>query len=555
MKLLVMLLMLVVLPTAWFGLLAGRAMQARETRQNQRLETEAQETFEEIGNNLFAMIQAAKQDVAALVQQTLLEGPDMAEVSIAWQPLREGLPFVETVYLFLDSDGFRCLYAAPRGKNRFRDQHVFISRDFPMRMPRRVTPPRFSGNHDRSILGRWGRSTRLYAGFQIEQDRFIEKLERKLESYSTAHITYRLLRVSALEEREHASEKIRSLKRGLFRNSVFISVPYLLPERRDDALLLAARLHVPFADIKIGAFDVHADETFALRARQLRLVHWSMLLFALVLISSVAILIWFFRKQSGKARIRSIFIAGLSHDIRTPVTAMRALAESLEQGRVASPERQQQFLHSIVDECDRLQALIDRVFLFFRQEQGKDFQKQPINLVTLCEKVSQTFRGRYREHIDLHLDLPKGQLPVIYGDPTAIEQVLHNLLENAWKYGRSIDQHPGQSVVILVRLKMKSNCPWRRCIHISVEDAGPGIAAGDKRKIFRRFYRGHSGLVEQLGGIGLGLALVWEIVRSHGGKVDVGRSSLGGACFVLRFRPYRSFLLSSWKEVSHRIRS
>ncbi len=548
MKLLLTVLVLIVLPTALLSLLAGLSIQSREVLLDQRLEAEAEQTLEQIGAEVLDAIHESQAQIAGLVKETILDANDKRAFDIALATIRNEETVFDAVYLFSDPWGFIYPENAIPESEDFADSYVLLAHELAMRLRPESQSLFFAVGDQIFVFHEVYDGTRLFAGFEILQDRFIMLLERVLDSHSTAHIEYRLLRVSPMQPNVPAIEEqdvafIDSLD---LRNDRFPSYLTFLRDRQRTDVLLSGHLRAPFTHIEIGAIALNASDMYAARALQARLVRWSILLLAIVLLSSAVIVILMARKQAEATRIRSVFIAGLSHDIRTPITAMRALAESLQHGRVSAPERRQQFLDSIVDECDRLQTLIERVLLFFRQEQGGYYQKRPIDLVSLCEHVTQAFCGRHRGRINMTLDMPDEQVPDMYGDPMALEQVLLNLLENAWKYGRPALEIPDPVVSIRLHVQVTSNCIWRRCIRISVEDAGPGIAPGEQRRIFGRFYRGRSGHVKQAGGIGLGLALVRDIVRGHGGKVEVGRSSLGGARFVVCFRPY-PLRLSSWK--------
>jgi len=539
-KLLLTVLILIVLPTAWLSLLAGRSIQARELLLNRRLESEAQQSLEQIGVKVEETIHEVLQDVSHLAERTLLDDGDVALFGSSLIPLQQESLLFAAVYLFLEPWGFIYPEQAVPDHPAISDRDVLLAQELAMRLSYGRQRLDFTIGERIYIFRMIREDTRLLAGIEIDQDGFLSVLERLLRTYSTPHIEYRLLHVGPMQHGEEIfSEPDLEVRDSLSvgTDRVPTTAAFLRHSRRPD-MLVSGHLRAPFGHVEIGALAVDASDMVAARILQDRLVWWSVILLAIVLLSSALILILMARKQAETARIRSIFIAGLSHDIRTPVTAMRALAESLQQGRVVAPARKQQFLDSIVDECDRLQTLIERVLLFFRQEQGGYYQKQRVDLMALCERVAQAFCARHRGRIDMALELPRESAPTVYGDPMALEQALHNLLENVWKYGRPAPDHPDNVIPLQVRLEWIPGCIWRRCIVLSVEDAGPGIAPGEQRRIFGRFYRGQSKHTEQAGGIGLGLALVWEIVRGHGGRIEVGESSLGGACFVLRFRPY-----------------
>jgi len=539
MKLLLTVLVLIVLPTAWLSLLAGRSTQARELLLNRRLEAEAQQTLEEIGVQLQQALSSQVAVLAGEVGETVLAGADIRSLDAAVAPLQDGRDWQGQVYLFLNPWGFIHPPAAIPEQPEPADHYVLLSQELSIRLSR-GEPDLFFGIGDRLYaFGKVGAAASLYVGFEVRQAGLLVLLEGILRQHATAHIEYRLLRAGAVQAASATAEVPQIEVRDTFSPEVppaATILPSFARDTRRTEVLVAGHLRPPFDFIEIGAIAVNARDMYAARALQARLVRWSIFLLACVLLSSTAILLLLARRQAAQARLRSIFIAGLSHDIRTPVTAMRALAESLQQGRVTRVERQQQFFDSIVAECDRLQTLIERVLLFFRQEQGGYHRKQSVDLVALCQRVGNAFCARHRGRVDFQLDLPEGAVQM-WADATALEQALQNLLENAWKYGRAAPGHPDEVVTVALQLRVEQGCWWRRCLVLVVEDGGPGIAVEERQRVFQRFYRGDSTQVQQAGGIGLGLALVREIVRGHGGRIRIERSALGGARFVLCFKP------------------
>ncbi|MFU8780572.1 MAG: sensor histidine kinase [Kiritimatiellia bacterium] len=540
MKLLLTVLVFIVLPTAWLSLLAGRSIQSRELLLERRMEAEAQQTLEHVGTQTKRATEAALGDLSAIVKRTVLAGQDIRDFADAVVPPQRLEPLIGPVYLYLHPWGFIFPDRALPDHATVENHYILLAQDLAQRLRREHSRLLFEHVGRIYVFGLVQENPDLYVGYEVQQDGLVLLVEALLRSVSTPHIQYRLLRVGSLGVR--GDEPVVSTIE--VRDSLTGGAEYLEPlmdfqrdaGRRD--MLLSGHLREPFRHIEIGAMAVNVREMYAARALQARLVRWSILLLAFVLLSSTILLLAMGRRQLERARIRNVFIAGLSHDIRTPVTAMRALAESLQQGRVSTEERKQQFLDSIVSECDRLQTLIERVLLFFRQEQGGDYHKKPVALVPLCERVCHVFRTRHRGKVDLRLDMPSDAAPTMWADGAAIEQAILNILENAWKYGRREPVHPDQVVVIRLRLAVEPGSILRRCLQIAVDDEGPGVAPAERRKVFLRFYRTQSATKGQSGGIGLGLALVAEVVRGHGGRIRVEQGELGGASFVMRFRPF-----------------
>jgi signal transduction histidine kinase len=559
MKLLLTVLFLIVLPTAWLSLLAGRSIQARELLLEQRLTDEAQQALEQIGEQSRSLLSDALTLLVSHVRSTVLAGADVRQFGTSISFEKGEYPFLHRVFLYLRPWGFIYPEEASPTFSIPNDRFVLLSHRLASLLGSDPFSPSISVDNGLYIFQRASEDPHLYVGFELNQEAFITRLEEIVRAHSTAHIEYRILQVGPLQHTEtsvgqpaiEVQDNLSVLPESIVEDMQFI------PQARQRDVLVSGVLGKPLGHIVIGAIAVNARDMSSARALQNQLFWWGVILLAFVMLSSTVILITYSRRQAHHARIRSVFIAGLSHDIRTPVTAMKALAEGLQQGRVTGEDRKQEFLDSIVSECDRLQTLIERVLLFFRQEQrGVESPKSTIELIPLCEYVCATFRSRHKGRVELACTFPADAQLLMWGDAAAIEQALHNLLENAWKYGRPRPCHPDQVVWIGVRLELVPGSIFHRCIQIRVEDKGPGIPFGEQRKVFDRFYRTSDPQHHASGGIGLGLALVSEIVRSHQGRIDVGRSVHGGAMFTMRFRPFpfafwsgKSFVLAYFRTI------
>jgi len=227
-----------------------------------------------------------------------------------------------------------------------------------------------------------------------------------------------------------------------------------------------------------------------------------------------------------KARSRSEFVAGVSHDLRTPVASMKMLAETLYLGRVAETEKQRKFAGTIVQECDRLSHLIERVLFFVRF--GQDalvYSRREVDPGELVRWSVKAFLSRFEGPSvgtgpDVSVDTAPG-LPDVRADESAMSQVILNLLDNAQKYS------PGERRPrIDVAVNTVGGNHWipgkrREWVCITVRDYGIGMDRETLTRIFRRFYRGSSAVEDNISGVGLGLALCRHVIRAHGGRIDV----------------------------------
>lgn len=210
----------------------------------------------------------------------------------------------------------------------------------------------------------------------------------------------------------------------------------------------------------------------------------------------------------------------VAHDLRTPLTRLRAGAEAALQG--ASDEvSTREALADCVEETDRIRALLDTLLDISAAEAGVlSLKPEVVAVDELISGVEDLYSLVAEEKsIQLQTVVPPGL--TVRADPTRIRQVLANLVDNAVKYTPE-----GGDVWITVR-------PRAQTVAISVADSGPGIPAGDEDKIFRRLYRGDRSRSKR--GLGLGLSLVKAIVESHGGRVRVANREAGGAEFTVDF--------------------
>jgi signal transduction histidine kinase len=226
------------------------------------------------------------------------------------------------------------------------------------------------------------------------------------------------------------------------------------------------------------------------------------------------------RRELRVAALRSQFVSSVSHELKTPLTAVRMFAETLRMGRPADPVRRDEYLDIIVNESERLTRLLDNVLDFSRIESGrKIYQLEPHDLESIVRTAARAMQYPFAQQgFELRVDLACG-VPPVRCDPDAIEQAVLNLLANALKYS-------GEARTIELRLA-------RDGAHavISVRDWGIGIEPAEQRRIFEKFYRIARPDQRLVPGTGLGLTLVEHIVRSHHGFVGVESTPGAGSTF------------------------
>ena len=217
------------------------------------------------------------------------------------------------------------------------------------------------------------------------------------------------------------------------------------------------------------------------------------------------------------------FISHVSHELRTPLTSIKASSSMLLEGAFDdSPERQNELLAIIHDECDRLIAAVNRILDISRMEAGMmDYQFMEGELPPIVQKtVLKLAPLAQRKNIDLEL-MPFPELPLVRLDTDRVMQVLENLLGNALKF-----TPPGGKVMVSLSSKKDEG----DFVQVSISDTGSGIPREHLAQIFERFKRIEMGR-ETTMGTGLGLSIVKHIVADHGGKIWVRSAPGKGSTF------------------------
>lgn len=228
--------------------------------------------------------------------------------------------------------------------------------------------------------------------------------------------------------------------------------------------------------------------------------------------------------------LRQEFIANVSHELKTPLSAIKGYAETLARGAINDPENNLKFVCRIEEQAERLHALILDMLRIARIESGKQaFDLEPVlleKLVKLC--LEERVETANAKSIDLKCETLNSDATV-HADEEGLQHILENLIDNALKY----TPEGGQIVV-----------RWRigpTHVRIEVEDTGLGIPEDAKPRIFERFFRVDKARSRELGGTGLGLSIVKHLAQSFGGSVGVQSTFGEGSTFYVE--------LPVWKDI------
>jgi len=225
--------------------------------------------------------------------------------------------------------------------------------------------------------------------------------------------------------------------------------------------------------------------------------------------------------------IRRDFVANVSHELKTPLTAIAGYAETLAAETPASSETQR-FAQVILENAQRMQRLVDDLLDLSRIESG-GWQPEPenVDVEAAAREAWNPFEARASERGVRFETAVTNSAATALADPDALRQIFTNLFDNALRHTQ-----PKGSIRVVAERAGKNG----RCVLIRVVDTGSGIPADHLPRIFERFYRVDPGRSRQEGGTGLGLAIVKHLVEAHGGRVEA-ESELGRGTTILLYFP------------------
>ncbi|MDY7001541.1 MAG: ATP-binding protein, partial [Thermodesulfobacteriota bacterium] len=221
--------------------------------------------------------------------------------------------------------------------------------------------------------------------------------------------------------------------------------------------------------------------------------------------------------------IRRDFVANVSHEIKTPITAIKGFVETLEHGGVEKPEDAERFLGIIKKHVDRLEALVEDILTFSRVERETEEEKAVLSEHLVRDVLQSALQAceLAAKAKDIRFEMACGENMLAKMEAGLLEQALVNLLDNAVKYS-------GEASVVRVEAEQTGSETI-----IRVVDQGCGIEKRHLPRLFERFYRVDKARSREKGGTGLGLAIVKHIVQAHDGRVEVESLPGKGSTFSL----------------------
>jgi signal transduction histidine kinase len=269
---------------------------------------------------------------------------------------------------------------------------------------------------------------------------------------------------------------------------------------------------------------LEAPDPFAAAAEQRNALYlWTGILGIAFIAIMATVMATYLGRQMRLTRLKNDLIATVSHELKTPLASMRVLVDTLREGRCTDEKQASEYFDLIAKENERLSRLIDNFLTFSRMERNKrafDFAEVDVGdvLRAAADATGERFASPQSR---LSVEVQPG-LPLIRADRDAIETVILNLLDNAWKYS-------GDDKSVTLRALSAGGA-----VLIEVADNGVGLSRRAQRRIFDKFYQVDRTLARKAGGCGLGLAIVKFILDAHGGSISVRSQPGKGSTFTVR---------------------
>lgn len=226
---------------------------------------------------------------------------------------------------------------------------------------------------------------------------------------------------------------------------------------------------------------------------------------------------------------RKMLLSHISHDLKTPITAIKGYIEGIMDGVANTPEKQEKYIRTVYAKADGMDRLIDELFLYSKLDLHKEefhFARMDLRAFVVHYMEDQHFEMEKR---GIALAVKAGESPLpVRADAEKLSRALGNMLDNSAKYMSM--RGPDRSDPPAVSATLEARGGFAR---LTVEDNGPGIEAAALPHLFDRFYRAELSRSSETGGSGLGLAIVRQIVEEHGGKIEAANRPHGGAAFVI----------------------
>lgn len=283
---------------------------------------------------------------------------------------------------------------------------------------------------------------------------------------------------------------------------------------------------------------LHSEPYLELEAKYNR-QEWMIAGEAAVFVLTLIIGVWFinrgYNKEMQAAQQRRNFLLSITHELKSPIASIRLILDTFGK-RTLPPDKTQQLVRSGVQESERLHQLVNNLLFSARLETAYEPVFEPIDMEDMLSATVRKLKEKYPEAV-FTTSIQPG-LPHLEADHSGLTSILLNLAENAVKYS------PTPAVVDIRLLQQGSQ------MELAIADQGFGIAESEKTRIFTQFYRVGNEDTRQTKGTGLGLYIVDQLVKVHGGQISVSENSPQGSVFRVLI-PWQQPSVSTTKNKTH----
>jgi signal transduction histidine kinase len=276
----------------------------------------------------------------------------------------------------------------------------------------------------------------------------------------------------------------------------------------------------------------HRSGSLEAAVRQNRLINLAIgsgILVLMLVVIGVILLIS--RRAERLAQQQIEFVAGISHEFRTPLAVLQSIGDNMADGVVTEASKARSYGAMVRTEVHRLHTMVENALAYAGMVSSKrPAEFHPIDLCVIVRQACQSSQALLEEHgVEMDVDLPPA-VPATPGDASSLRSAVENLLSNAVKYS---PENPWIGIAV-------GNDPLNAEVTVAVSDHGMGIPRQEVPHLFDPFYRGREAIKKQIQGSGLGLHLVHHIVARHGGRVTVESTPGEGSRFIIHLPAYRT---------------
>jgi len=532
-RLLWLLWIVVVLPTALLGTLAARTVKTRETLLRQQYAERAGEALITLTTQVRALLEDQARTVATSMGRAIDADGTYEHLGRTAARAAETNSAVAAIVVFMSPWGF----VYPAGDDQAKADTALattlaeaFNRAVADGRPAARGPVGFRHEETAYTLAAIPGRKDLYAGYAIDEPAVLAATDALLAGLRDRRYHTRFeVRPRESAPFQQPDSGAVTVTDSLNAGRIAIAQPGVTTvwqSLADGTTLAAMELPPPLEHIQVTISHPGAAGMTSIRLWNVAF-QAGILLLAVIICGGTAVVLRGSLRLARESRRRSELVAGMSHDLKTPVTSMRMLADGLSSGAITDPDKQRRFIDTIAKECERLGDVVDRILYFLRRDSSTvRYADEPVDVADVLEQCAAVFRERMGERVALDVAI-EADLPPVHGDRAALAKVVSNLLDNAAKYGvTAADRFVGLSA-------LRTRHRGRSTLAIRVSDHGPGIPAAEQRRVFERFYRVPLPAHSHVGGIGLGLALCRDIIRAHHGRIAIDSHPGNGCTFTV----------------------